>query len=207
MRVVSREKGWVQVADNDGKTGWVYEGLIAPSDVPESQKAAEAQAAPNQQQEPGERVKVAASGAAMRAGPSQSAATLFGLPYGRELRVLARQSGWVQVMDLGSKQTGWVEQSALAAAGEQQGQAADNSQQSENPQSQGAASNAPQRSSRDATLPPEHGNANGSPRQAWLPPEEVGPQHEMEEPRDRSRQWGKRHGRFGGFLRRAFGGL
>ena len=41
---------------------------------------------------------------------------LFGFPYGRELRVLSRKPGWVEIMDAGSGQTGWIAEGSLSDA-------------------------------------------------------------------------------------------
>jgi uncharacterized protein YraI len=207
LRVISREAGWVQVANSDGsQTGWVYERLVEPSVAPSEQDAAAAQGqgsvqatGPDQQsQGQSEMVRVSGSPATMRSGPSDSAPMLFAFPEGRELRVMSRQPGWVQVIDPGSKQSGWIAEASLATsgAGGQQQQAADA---------------ALQRRSRDAP-PPAYDSAEGPPpgaRGAWLPWEEdMGPPDGLEEPEDRPRGRGHRHnGGFAGILRRAFGGF
>lgn len=53
--------------------------------------------------------------AAVRAAPSADAPALYDFPPGRELRVVARKDGFVQVEDVRSGADGWVEQSALAS--------------------------------------------------------------------------------------------
>jgi uncharacterized protein YraI len=204
LRVISREAGWVQIANSDGsETGWVYERLLEPAGAPSEQGAAaqgSAQATGPDQHPQGqsEMVRVSGSPATMRSGPSDSAPMLFAFPEGRELRVMSRQPGWVQVIDPGSKQSGWIAEASLATsgAGGQQQQAADA---------------ALQRRSRDAP-PPAYDSAEGPPpgaRGAWLPWEEdMGPPDGLEEPEDRPRGRGHRHnGGFAGILRRAFGGF
>jgi len=202
LRVISREAGWVQVANADGsQTGWVYERLLEPADASSEQGAeaegsAQATGPDQQQQGQSEMVKVSGAPATMRSGPSDSAPMLFAFPEGRELRVMSRQPGWVQVTDPGSKQSGWIAEASLAtaAAGGQQ---------------QHAADAAAQRRSRDAP-PQAYDSAEGPPpgaRGAWLPwDEDIGPPSGVEEPEDRPRGRGHRHGGFAGILRRAFGG-
>jgi uncharacterized protein YgiM (DUF1202 family) len=202
LRVISREAGWVQVANSDGsQTGWVYERLLEPADASSEQGAAaqgSAQATGPDQQQQGqsEMVKVTGSPATMRSGPSDSAPMLFAFPEGREFRVMSRQSGWVQVTDPGSKQSGWIAEASLATAGARG-------------QQQQAADIGLQRRSRDAP-PPAYDSAEGPPpgaRGAWLPwDEDIGPPSGVEEPEDRPRGRGHRHGGFAGILRRAFGG-
>src|SRR6187455_1380897 len=58
-------------------------------------------------------VKVLGSPAGMRSTPSQSSPVLFAFPEGRELRVVSRQPGWVQVTDPGSNQSGWIADTSL----------------------------------------------------------------------------------------------
>jgi hypothetical protein len=120
---------------------------------------------------------------------------LFGLPEGRELRVLSRHSNWVLIEDPGSKQVGWVEESALAPAGAAQ-QAA---QEQQAPQEQQTPTPA-QRPSRSAA---EDIAANDDVQEPWmLEEEDMGSPDEMAGPAPRPRKWGRR-GRFAGGLRRA----
>jgi SH3-like domain-containing protein len=193
MRVISRERGWVQVADVSGsEMGWIYEKLLEPSDSITSSLPTARNKNVDQQPLQSERVKVSQSAATVRAGPSSESTMLFGFPYGRELRVMSREQGWVQIMDPGSKQVGWVEESAVTPSGAEQ--------------QQEAANQAPQRASRGAP-------AYGSPMfkdpkmaGAWVPlDEDVGTPVAMENP-VRPRKW-RRGGRFAGALRRAFGGF
>jgi SH3-like domain-containing protein len=182
LRAVAREKGWVQVADADGAgTGWVYEKLLDPI-APPAQTAEATDNAEHQR----ESVTVAERAAVVRAGPSSEAAMLFGFPYGRELRVISRQPGWVEVMDLSSMQTGWIAEGSLAPAGAEQ-QAA-----------------TLQRKNRGA-----YPDAQAEAEWGAMPwDEEMGPRNSMEKPQKRARKRGlRRSGVFADALRRAFGGF
>jgi hypothetical protein len=48
------------------------------------------------------------------AGPSSSAAVLYGFPAGRPFRLIGRDAGFAQIQDLKSGATGWIDQAALA---------------------------------------------------------------------------------------------
>jgi hypothetical protein len=194
LRVVSRKDGWVQVAGSHGsETGWIYERLLEPTLAPDRQGSAAQGSTPQpsgagQEPQQDELVKVVGPGAKALAGASDKAAMLFGFPEGRELRVLSRQPGWVQIMDPGSKQVGWIAESSLEPAGAAQQQAA-----------------APQRPNRAA---PYDSAETGEMKDAWLLGEEgIAPPDDMVEPPARPRKWGRRGGRFAGALRRAFGGF
>jgi Bacterial SH3 domain len=189
MRVISRERGWVLVADANGSDmGWIYEKLLEPSGSMTSPPPAPQNKNGDQQPVQSERVRVSQSAATVRAGPSSEAAMLFGFPYGRELRVMSREQGWVQIMDPGSEQVGWIEESAVTPSGAEH--------------QQEAGSKAPQRASRSASA-----SENPEMEGAWLSSEEdIGAPDAMEEP-VRPRKWGRRGGRFAGALRRAFGGF
>ena len=52
----------------------------------------------------------------VRAGPSPSASILYGFPPGRPLRVIGREGDFVQIQDLKSSATGWIDETALVAA-------------------------------------------------------------------------------------------
>jgi hypothetical protein len=49
------------------------------------------------------------------AGPSASAPAMYGFPAGRPFRVIGREGGFVQIKDLRSSASGWIEETALAA--------------------------------------------------------------------------------------------
>jgi hypothetical protein len=199
--VVSREKGWVQVASPDGsQTGWIYEKLLDPSTAPQQPGLAQGPApaagtgqpqstGAGQEQPQAETVKVARPGAKVLSGPSDEATMLFGFPEGRELLVLSRESGWVQIMDPESKQAGWIAENSLApAAAEEQQQAA-----------------ARQRPSRSASHPRGR-TERAEVDDEWLLAEEEesgAPNDIIEQPR-RPRKWGRRGGRLAGGPRRAF---
>jgi hypothetical protein len=51
---------------------------------------------------------VRSAGATVRSGPSSSASQLGTLRSGMEVRVVGRQSGWVQIVNSDGSQTGWV---------------------------------------------------------------------------------------------------
>jgi hypothetical protein len=59
-------------------------------------------------------VDVMVSGAPMRATASDDAPMLFAFPYGRNLRVVSRYEGWVEVADPKSGATGWMQAGVLA---------------------------------------------------------------------------------------------
>jgi hypothetical protein len=65
----------------------------------------------------GDWVQVVVSGAAMRASAAEDAPMLFAFPYGRNLRVVSRYEGWVEVTDPQSAATGWMQEGFLAPAG------------------------------------------------------------------------------------------
>jgi hypothetical protein len=66
--------------------------------------------------QPEEWVQVIISGAAMRSTASDDAPMLFAFPYGRNLRVVSRYEGWVEVTDPQSAATGWMKMSFVAPA-------------------------------------------------------------------------------------------
>jgi hypothetical protein len=61
-------------------------------------------------------VEVMISGAPMRATASEDAPMLFAFPYGRNLKVVSRYEGWVEVADPKSGATGWMQAHVLAPA-------------------------------------------------------------------------------------------
>lgn len=177
LRALAHDGGWIQVADASGSEGgWIYGKLLEPIEPTSTAPAGDA-ASPK-----GERARVADKAAAVRAGPSEEAAMLFGFPYGRELRVLSREAGFAEVVDLRSKETGWIAESALESA--------DSAQRIASPQrkSRGApyAALAP---SGDVALP-----ADETMREVW-----------RERPRKKARQ-ARRGSFFNRAIRRGLGG-
>ena len=219
VRVVGRQSGWVQIANSDGsQTGWVYEKLVEPVAGPYEHGAAGTEAAQpdNQsQQAKGQSgwVKVLGSPAGMRSTPSQSSPVLFAFPKGRELRVVSRQPGWVQVTDPGSNQSGWIadtslvaldrktkEQQSAGASTQQDSSAASRRQKAASASPQRRQSNPPvQRRSRDAG-PETYESTEGPPprlRGRWMPWEaEMGAPQAAEQFEDRPRRWWRRRGGF-----------
>lgn len=57
--------------------------------------------------------QVIVSGSGMRASASEEAPILFAFPYGRNLKVVSRYEGWVEVTDPKSSATGWMQAHAL----------------------------------------------------------------------------------------------
>jgi hypothetical protein len=49
------------------------------------------------------------------ASPSASAPAMYGFPAGRPFRVIGREGGFVQIQDLRSSASGWIDETALAA--------------------------------------------------------------------------------------------
>lgn len=94
--------------------GWIYEKLVAPTDSPAAPVGYTAS-----QETRGELVQVSDSAATVRSGPSGDAAMLFGFPRGRELRLLSREPGWGELMDVRSNQVGWIAESSLQEPGQQ----------------------------------------------------------------------------------------
>jgi SH3-like domain-containing protein len=209
VRVVARQSGWVEIANADGsQTGWVYEKLLEPTGAPSGDSAgasepAEATSPTQPEQSQSGWVKVLGSPAGMRASPSDSSPILFAFPEGRELRVVSRQLGWVQVKDPGSKQTGWVAETSLIASNGHTKEQQTASPPAQRQQAAGASpqwrQSVPQRPSRDAG-PGTHENAEGPPPRArggWVPSqEEAGPSAVAEDQQDRPRRWWRRRGGF-----------
>jgi len=54
----------------------------------------------------------------MLAGPSSSAAVLYGFPAGRPFRVIGRNAGFAQIQDVKSGASGWIDEAALASSPE-----------------------------------------------------------------------------------------
>jgi hypothetical protein len=50
----------------------------------------------------------------VRSGPSASAPAIYGFPAGRPFRVVGREAGFVQIQDLKSSASGWIDEAALA---------------------------------------------------------------------------------------------
>ncbi len=214
VRVVARQSGWVQIANSDGsKTGWVYEKLLEPA----ASLGESAAAGPSEQmQDQSGWVKVLGSPAGMRSSPSQSSPILFAFPEGRELRVVSREPGWVQVKDPGSKQTGWVADTSLVASDGKakplDATASTERQQAPSaytPRRQAASASsrprqsAPQRRSRDAG-PESYENAEGPPPggRNFVPWEaEMNAPGYVEEREDRPRRWWRRRSGFAFFGR------
>lgn len=66
-------------------------------------------------------VEVMISGAAMRATASEDAPMLFAFPYGRNLKVVSRYEGWIEVTDPQSAATGWMQSHVVAPSGANRG--------------------------------------------------------------------------------------
>jgi len=62
-------------------------------------------------------VEVIISGAPMRSTASEEAPMLFAFPYGRNLKVVSRYEGWVEVTDPRSAATGWMQAHVVAPSG------------------------------------------------------------------------------------------
>ena len=66
-------------------------------------------------------VEVVISGAAMRATASEDSPMLFAFPYGRNLKVVSRFEGWIEVTDPQSAATGWMQSHVVAPSGVNRG--------------------------------------------------------------------------------------
>ena len=119
------------------------------------------------------------SPAGMRSTPSQSSPVLFAFPEGRELRVVSRQPGWVQVTDPGSNQSGWIADTSLVAL----------DRKTKEQQSAGAStqqdSSAASRRQKAASASPQRRQSN--------PPVQRRSREQFE---DRPRRWWRRRGGF-----------
>lgn len=81
---------------------------IAPSEQPE-------QAGAEQPEPPGGgMILVSRRPVEVLANPSASAPTMYGFPAGRPFRVIGREAGFAQILDLKSGATGWIDEAALA---------------------------------------------------------------------------------------------
>jgi len=94
----------------------------APSPAPTETSAAPAiistpgangAASPNVEPQPAAFMRVTAP-ASIREGPSTSAAIVGVAQPGAEAQIIARSSDWVEIIDPGSKKTGWIHESFLA---------------------------------------------------------------------------------------------
>lgn len=106
--------------------GWQDQGPAGPR-AGEDQDAM-GQGGPSAGEGPAEAdewASVVAGTADMRAEPSMQSPLVYALPAGWQVRVIARQPGWVQVQDANSGAAGWVEASALAPAATPKGPQAD----------------------------------------------------------------------------------
>ena len=65
----------------------------------------------------------------VRASPSASAPSLYGLPAGRPFRVVGREGGFAHIEDLKSNAGGWIDETALALPPQQRAPAASTSAQ------------------------------------------------------------------------------
>ena len=64
----------------------------------------------------GGKILVSKQTIAVLAGPSPTAATMYGFPAGRPFRVIGREAGFVQIRDVKSGASGWIEETALVPA-------------------------------------------------------------------------------------------
>lgn len=110
VRIVSRDGAWAQVEKTNGPTGWVYGSYLGADEagdpataaiVPKGKGVREASIArPSKSDASG-------GGIRLRAAPSTSAATLFSVEPGTQLRVAERRNGWARVVVPGGM-SGWV---------------------------------------------------------------------------------------------------
>jgi hypothetical protein len=119
------EPGDRQLAEQDSPPGDPQHQVLGPDGAPvpdgwQNQDAmgrgapggpGAAEGAPGEEEE---WARVVAGTADMRSEPSMQAPLVYALPAGWQVRVVARQPGWVQVQDANSGAAGWVESSALA---------------------------------------------------------------------------------------------
>ena len=115
---------------------------------------------------------------------------MFGFPEGRHLRVLSRESGWVQIVDPESQQAGWIAEDSLGPA------VAEQKQRSAAKQRPGRSDS--HRRSRTETAESDQGWSLADEE------EKFGPANDIIERPMRGRKWGRRGGRFAGGLRRSW---
>jgi hypothetical protein len=84
----------------------------APDDADQSEAAA-----PGETPGQGQGIWIVATTADVHNQPSDQAPSIYSLPAGRQVRVLARDNGWAQVQDVASGGTGWVDAQMLAPVG------------------------------------------------------------------------------------------
>lgn len=83
---------------------------------PDGEDRSEA-AAPDANPDQAQGAWIVAATADVHAQPSAEAPSIYSLPAGRQVRVLARDNGWAQVQDVASGGTGWVDAQVLAPVG------------------------------------------------------------------------------------------
>jgi hypothetical protein len=83
--------------------------------VEQAEPAGDAIGEPEQAELPGSgMILVSRKPVEVLASPSASAPAMFGFPAGRPFRVIGREGGFVQIKDLRSSATGWIDEAALA---------------------------------------------------------------------------------------------
>ncbi len=90
----------------------------SPQDAASPDDADQSEAAtPGETPDQAQAVWIVATTADVHNQPSAQAPSIYSLPAGRQVRVLARDNGWAQVQDVASGGTGWIDAQILAPVG------------------------------------------------------------------------------------------
>jgi uncharacterized protein YgiM (DUF1202 family) len=124
VEALAATSGWVRIADNEGRAGWIFgeflEGLdlaSLPASPPEDIEVAAVASAPEpaparaepapQQAASSDTRTVKGQGVNVRSGPSSSNGKLFALTAGTKVSVVDTQRGWLKITDPKGR-TGWA---------------------------------------------------------------------------------------------------
>jgi SH3-like domain-containing protein len=103
--VAGKADGWVSIADDKGREGWVDATLLENLDLDAVPVIQDPPAA--DPEKPANVKKVAGSGVTVRAGPGKSNKQLFNLSGGSEVTVADESKGWLKITDAKGR-TGWA---------------------------------------------------------------------------------------------------
>lgn len=124
VEAIGRERRWIEIADADGRRGWVYaDYMAAPAAAlelagPASRGASTlaSAAAPAAAGNDASAMIVGGAGVNVRSAPSMSGSKLFALPAGERVTVGDRRRGWLEITD-DQGRTGWSYSDFLYPAG------------------------------------------------------------------------------------------
>lgn len=87
----------------------------ANATIEQAEPAPESPGQPGQADSLGSEILVSKRPVAVLASPSASAPVLYGLPAGRQFRMLGHEGSFAHIQDLSSSASGWIDEAALAA--------------------------------------------------------------------------------------------